>query len=178
MLSCCLSTARLIIRDMHENDFQYVLQMYNTPALYSFATGINHPFSIEELRRKYIESRNCDLSFFCTAWQQQDCGQFIGCIRGFLYKEEQDQKNHLWLSMLMVHEKYLRQHYGKEITEALLKYVKSYFNISEVYISVVIENKTAQKFWTSMGFSLCRTIISQDLTIHSSQPVYIYKKCL
>lgn len=164
-------TSRLMIYSVQDRDIDPILRMYEDIGFYGDATGKEVPISRNELFIKCEEIKSHPEAFFYAA-RNKYTHEFVGCAKGIVQKEYQD----LWISLLMIDKKFLRQKYGTEIVTEILGYFKKRLQIRHTYISVRENNQAAKFFWTTLGFEPCKKMIQEKQPYTKSQPIGIYKK--
>ena len=133
--------------NIRKNDLPMVLKWYNNVDEYMFATGIDKPLTLNELKKRYLETAISHYDFF--AWLVNDNNDKIGVIKGSIKQKEKDS---IWINSLLVDLKYRKNGYGRCAVDALVKYIKQHLVMNKVYVSVVEDNLNGIIFWNKIGF--------------------------
>ena len=153
MINLKFEDEKIAFINIRKNDLPLVMEWYNNIEEYMFATGIDKPLTLEEIKKKYLETAISHYDFF--AWLVNYNNDKIGIIKGSIKQKENDS---IWINSLLVDYKYRKNGYGRCTVEALVKYIKQHLILNKIYVSVVEDNLNGVIFWKKNGFSKLKHI--------------------
>ncbi len=168
-----ISTKNFEIRNISMEDYPRILEMYNDVGFYSEATGVYKSITLtqlEEIQKKSLKEKN----FYCGIFKNDSESEFLGCVSG---KVETGVKTILWISILMISKKHLRQKIATTTVEQLIHFFKKEYDITDVYVTVSALNKVANIFWQNIGFKRIQYLWSKrNSSVQYKKLIYLYKK--
>lgn len=171
MIKEIIYSRRMTISNMNKKDLDFIHDMYQDVNYYFYATGSHTCLDKEEFE-EFIEQDDNINSFFCIS-KLFDTNDYVGCIKGNVYY---NKTKILWIASIMVDRKFLRQGYGTELVNEMIRFFKLKHNVKHVYISIAQKNEIGIKFWRNLGFSLCKIVRRYGPKKLMFGDVYIYCK--
>ena len=144
----------MMFQPITEDLLDIVVEILNSNTHYNILENGVPSRTIEEAKNEFLNQNTESYLIFLE-------NKYIGII-DFLKNNPND--NCPWIGLLMIHGKYHSKGYGKmayNLFEENLKQQKC----NKVRIGVLQENKTAKKFWTSLGFKFYASKQWKDKTI-------------
>jgi len=175
MLSICIDSTDLMIKDVQKRDFSTLIQWYQDPAHYRYATGFHKIFTMNDLVTRYEELIYCKDMFYLGIYLKPYF-DIIGFMKGKLRCT--DHHNILWLTSVMIDLSRRRQGYGSKCIDMLIHYCKRKYDIQKIYISVALENIEGVMFWYKKGFKEVEHIHSHKLFECVTKKIIIMEKDL
>lgn len=154
MIKSEIYSERMRIRIIKKKDFSFISGFYIDYYYYKYAIGIYKTLSEEDFDSFIMHMENNNNYFYCIS-KLIDDNSYIGFIKGYIYN---CNKKILWITSIMVDQKYLRQGYAGELVKSITAYYKLKLNIECIYISVSAKNKIGNEFWKKQGFVIFKTI--------------------
>lgn len=135
--------------------------LYKNDAFYQYALS-NQSLPIGMMHEHY---------FAYTCYHKMT-GEFVGYIQGYL----PSLKKSVWIQTFLIDRKYLRQGYGREFYELILKAFNDYFPINKVYLACFEENTQGNIFWEKLLFKKILEKNRFSLSHHINSKIYIYER--
>lgn len=158
--------------DIKLENLPRILKWYNKVDDFRFATGIDHPISLEELTQKYAEVAICSNEFFVGIYGQKE-KKMIGILKGRI---EYENKHSVWISSIVIDPKYQNRGLGSAAINILLSYLKMNNSITNAYLAVIEDNVQGKAFWLKHGFKELRKIENHLKLMDRQQNVIIMQK--
>ncbi|MDK2933333.1 MAG: hypothetical protein PWP27_1143 [Clostridiales bacterium] len=172
MFSLNIHCEDIVLKDIKRCDLPKILEWYNCPQKYKYATGIDKRITLHDLEEKYLEAVCSGNEFFAGIYlTYHHC--MIGFIKGRIKQEEISS---VWINALLIDEGYKNCGYGRRSVEMIFYYFKFYHHIKNVYISVIVENIRGIKFWYKNGFKFLRKINNHIILDGKEQEIFLMKK--
>lgn len=172
MFSLNINNDKVKFRDIKLQDLPLILEWYNKVDDFKFATGIDSPITIENIRKKYAEvSISCN-EFFVGIYLNNE-NIMIGILKGSLKYNEADG---LWISSIVIDTSYQNKGYGTSAINLLLNYLKIHNGLKNIYLAVVEENTFGRIFWKRQNFCELRKIENHLRLQNKDQNVIIMHK--
>jgi len=137
-----------------EDLLDIVVEILNSNTHYNILENGVPSRTIEEAKNEFLNQDTESYLIFLE-------NKYIGII-DFLKNNPND--NCPWIGLLMIHGEYHSKGYGKMAYNLFEEKLKLQ-NCNKVRIGILQENKTAKKFWTSLGFKFYASKQWKDKTI-------------
>lgn len=137
-----------------EDLLDIVVEILNSNTHYNILENGVPSRTIEEAKNEFLNQDTESYLIFLG-------NKYIGII-DFLKNNPND--NCPWIGLLMIHGEYHSKGYGKMAYNLFEEKLKLQ-NCNKVRIGILQENKTAKKFWTSLGFKFYASKQWKDKTI-------------
>lgn len=137
-----------------EDLLDIVVEILNSNTHYNILENGVPLRTIEEAKNEFLNQDTESYLIFLG-------NKYIGII-DFLKNNPND--NCPWIGLLMIHGEYHSKGYGKMAYNLFEEKLKLQ-NCNKVRIGILQENKTAKKFWTSLGFKFYASKQWKDKTI-------------
>lgn len=160
--------------NVNKDNFKQILKWYNNISCYKFATGIDKPISLQELYQKYIEVFVSKSEFFSGIYLKPN-DELIGIIKGGVNSRFH---NSLWINSIIICEHFQNKGYGTRTINLVSEYFMKYYNVNNVYVSVLDKNIKARNFWSKLGFTELRKMNNHLIMDNQKQNVIIMGKKL
>lgn len=154
MYSLNIKNESIYLKDVEINQLPEILKWYNKVDVFSFATGIDTPIVLRDLKLRYTEAAICSREFFCCIYKAGR-SQMIGILKGTFQKEKDGS---IWINSIIIDPKYQNMGYGGMVLDLILNHFKSNKGIKHAYLAVVEDNKQGRAFWTKHNFKEIKTI--------------------
>ena len=175
MIKEVIYSKRMLIRDLENNDFNFINSFYNDYSFYKYAIGPSMEMTKEKFNSIIKNNTSHINNFYCVS-KLIDKDIYIGTIKGCVYN---CNNKILWIHSIMISKDYLKKGYAKELFESIVNYFKLKLNIEWIYISVSEKNDTGAIFWQRQGFAEFKTINGERnllvLTMNLEE-ITIYRK--
>ena len=172
MFSLNIGGEKIFFSDIKLEHLPLILKWYNKVDDFKFATGIDHPISLEQLTKKYAEVAICSNEFF-VGINTRDENVMVGILKGRL---EYKSKHIVWISSIVIDPDYQNRGLGSAAIELLLNHLKAYCSVKTAYLAVIEENVHGRAFWLKHGFQEMRKIENHLRLQDKQQNVYIMNK--
>src|SRR5699024_342812 len=73
-------------------------------------------------------------------------------VVGFAMYGSFGPNRHTWIDRIMIDQKYQGQGFGKEAMKGLIKKVSEEYKVDVLYLSIIEENKVAERLYKQIGF--------------------------
>lgn len=158
MLTINLKNNELSFRDITKENLEEVLKLYNQNEINIYATGIDRPMSISDIKQKYLEVLVNSHEFFVGIFfKLEGCEteRMIGVIKGRI---EYDNNEEAWISSILIDNSCQRNGMGTKTVESIMSMLKNTYDIKSILIGILSSNTIGLQFWEKLGFSYVRTI--------------------
>lgn len=170
MLKDVIYSKRLLIRDIKENDFSFVNNMYKDLNFYFYAVGSST--NLSKKYYNYFTNKDDKYTFFCIANLLEN-NNLVGCVECNIYC---GKMKILWITSIMIDKEFCRKGYGTELVLKLIDYFKLEHKIDYVCASVAGKNKIGKMFWSNLDFKIINTISRYDTQQLMFGDILIYCK--
>jgi RimJ/RimL family protein N-acetyltransferase len=168
----------LSFKDVNQESLEDLLRLYNQNEINIYATGIDRPMSLDDIKQKYLEVLvNCH-EFFATIFvHNSESGKkkMIGVIKGRI---DYDNNDEAWISSILIDSSYQNNGIGTKVVKSIIKMLKDTYDIKVVYIGILSGNRIGRGFWSKMGFRYIRTIEQYIKLNNKNEDFIIMKKDL
>lgn len=154
MLSLNIHSSIVSLRDIKYENLPQILNWYNNTDDFSYATGIDHTMTLDELKRKYAEVAISSNEFFNGIYKR-DNGLMIGILKGRLNHET---TCNLWINSIAIDPAFQSMGYGSGALDLILDHMKLNHEVKKAYITVIDGNLKGKCFWEKNGFFVLRII--------------------
>lgn len=144
----------MMFQPITEDLLDIVVEILNSNTHYNILENGVPLRTIEEAKNEFLNQDTESYLIFLG-------NKYIGIIE-FLKNNPND--NCPWIGLLMIHGEYHSKGYGKMAYNLFEEKLKLQ-NCNKVRIGILQENKTAKKFWTSLGFKFYASKQWKDKTI-------------
>jgi len=144
----------MMFQPITEDLLDIVVEILNSNTHYNILENGVPSRTIEEAKNEFLNQDTESYLIFLE-------NKYIGII-DFLKNNPND--NCPWIGLLMIHGEYHSKGYGKMAYNLFEEKLKLQ-NCNKVRIGILQENKTAKKFWTSLGFKFYASKQWKDKTI-------------
>ncbi|HHY78025.1 MAG TPA: GNAT family N-acetyltransferase [Clostridiales bacterium] len=144
----------MMFQPITEDLLDIVVEILNSNTHYNILENGVPSRTIEEAKNEFLNQDTESYLIFLG-------NKYIGII-DFLKNNPND--NCPWIGLLMIHGEYHSKGYGKMAYNLFEEKLKLQ-NCNKVRIGILQENKTAKKFWTSLGFKFYASKQWKDKTI-------------
>ena len=144
----------MMFQPITEDLLDIVVEILNSNTHYNILENGVPSRTIEEVKNEFLNQDTESYLIFLE-------NKYIGII-DFLKNNPND--NCPWIGLLMIHGEYHSKGYGKMAYNLFEEKLKLQ-NCNKVRIGILQENKTAKKFWTSLGFKFYASKQWKDKTI-------------
>lgn len=174
MLSLNIQAQNINFKDIKFEHLPQILNWYNKIDDFKFATGIDHPMTLEMLIWKYSEMSNCTNEFFVGIYCPYE-QKMIGILKGRL---EFENNYSVWISSIVIDSLYQNKGYGSVAINVLLDHLKRFNNIRDAYLAVVEVNNHGICFWNKNNFCKVKKIQNHIKLQNKQQNIIIMHKIL
>lgn len=155
------TSERLQLMNISHNKNAWPRNAYKNDAFYQYALS-NHCLPIGMMHEHY---------FAYTCYHKMT-GEFVGYIQGYLPAN----KKTIWIQTFLIDKKYLRQGFGTEFYEGVLKGLNSQISYSKVFLVCYEANSHGRVFWENLRFRKVLETAKLALIQHQPIKLFIYEK--
>lgn len=178
MLTINHKMENLSFKDVNQESLEDLLKLYNQNEINIYATGIDRPMSLEDIKQKYMEVLvNCHEFFACifVCDPYDSKKKMIGVIKGRI---DYDNSEEAWISSILIDSNFQNSGIGTKVVRAIMKMLKDTYDIKTVLIGILSGNGIGRGFWSKMGFNYIRTIEQYIKLNNKNEDFIIMKKDL
>ena len=141
-----IETERLILSSLNYDTLDFTLKLRNIKKIRENFFNSNKVKKIDHLEWFKIYSMKQDDYIFVISLKDS----FVKCGQISIYNVIKEDKAEIGRFMCLP--EHQRKGYIKEAVQAMIKWAKEMFNIKEIYLYVLKNNKKAIDLYTSLGF--------------------------
>jgi len=157
MYSLNASDDVIYLKDIAEEDLPHVLKWYNSVDEFKYATGMDKPTTLHELKEKYAFAALREDEFFSGIYLKRE-NRLIGVLKGRLYTGQGMVKKVVWINQVAVDPGYRNKGYGKRAVRHMLARLREDQGVEKALLAVAEENIPGLCFWQANGFSTVKRI--------------------
>ena len=168
----------LSFQDVNKESLEDLLKLYNQNEINIYATGIDRPMSLEDIKQKYMEVLVNSHEFFACIFvrdSESNTKKMIGVIKGRI---DYDNNEEAWISSILIDSNYQNSGIGTKVVKSIIKMLKDTYDIKTMYIGILSGNGIGRGFWNKMGFDYIRTIEQYIKLNNKNEDFIIMKKDL
>lgn len=151
----------LVLKDITNDDFKYVISLYINCSKYDYAFGINKEKSIKEIYRD-LNGSNYDKESINMIIEYRNIK--VGIIRFYI---SEINSNQLWINYIIIEEKFQNMGIGKRVVKLFECYFHKKYSVNIALISVVKDNKNGIIFWLKNDYKIV-SILKEHVKINNS----------
>jgi ribosomal protein S18 acetylase RimI-like enzyme len=174
MIDACLERDGLVISSVTEEDLPRIWSWYKDVKRYKYATGLDHPITFDEMKRKYMEACCSRWEFFFKISDKSD-NIMLGVVKGRIHYLLKDEA---WISSILIDEAYQNTGIGHIVVSMLEEYFRSTWCIKWLYTGVASSNKAGLDFWMSNKYQKVRKTRYQIVLDEKPEDIIIMVKNL
>lgn len=178
MLTINLKMENLCFKDVTKESLEDLLKLYNQNEINIYATGIDRPMSLEDIKQKYMEVLVNSHEFFACIFScdpQSNKKKMVGVIKGRI---DYDNNEEAWISSILIDNSFQNNGIGTKVVKSIIKMLKDTYDIKAVSIGILSGNGIGRGFWSKMGFNYIRTIEQYIKLNNKNEDFIIMKKDL
>jgi RimJ/RimL family protein N-acetyltransferase len=178
MLTINLEMENICFKDVTKESLEEVLKLYNQNEINIYATGIDRPMSIQDIKQKYLEVLVNSHEFFAGIFfyeTDNSSSKMIGVIKGRI---DYDNNEEAWISSILIDSSFQKNGIGTKVVKSIIKMLKDTYDIKAIFIGILSGNGMGQGFWNKMGFNYVRTIEQYIKLNNKNEDFIIMKKDL
>lgn len=156
------SSDRLKIQRLSSQESEIIYKQFKMDSFYKYAIANTDPINHNS---KYL------ISFTGRTF---DTNKLIIYTNGYFRKSD----SILWIQTFIVSQRFLRQGYGTEFFNVMLKIIQNHILIHKIYLICMQENTGGVSFWQSLGFHKVTDKTKQLIDNQSPSKIYIFEKNL
>ncbi len=131
------SSERLDLINISYNKNAWPRNKYKSDAFYQYALS-NHCLPVHMMHEQY----------FAYTCYHKKTGEFVGYVQGYL----PSIKKSIWIQTFLIDQKFLRQGYGSEFYEIILKALNPQMTMTKVFLACFEANTSGRGFWGKLHF--------------------------
>jgi RimJ/RimL family protein N-acetyltransferase len=178
MLTMNLEMENLSFEDVTQESLEDLLKLYNQNEINIYATGIDRPMSLQDIKQKYLEVLVNSHEFFACIFIRDPHSterKMIGVVKGRI---DYDNNEEAWISSILIDSSFQNNGIGTKVVRATIKMLRDTYDIKTVLIGILSGNGIGRGFWNKMGFNYIRTIEQYIKLNNKNEDFIIMKKDL